>query len=270
MRAKRKAKKSRFMVFFLLIVIAAAMGYFAYKNLRVTEVALEGNASFSEQQVIELTGIDVSTHLFDVNPAEIFENLQKNPYLVAEEIKKQWWPPMLKIRIRERVIEGVIRRGDQQVCIDRSGIVLEVVPGLPLKANTEIIGLSVSGNALGKQLSVQEPYQFEALKMVLGVLSDMDDEGLFTAIDVTEPMEISLNTDSLITVRIGQGVDLEKKISLALDALRILYEKNYDRGILDVSNGIDAVYREPTSVPEMSADDDAEPPGDETPDTQTD
>lgn len=237
-------KSSGLTFFFLLLVIFAVAGYFAYQTLKVTQISIEGNNTFSKEKLIELAQIKPEDHLLNVNTDDIQLRLENNPYIVVEMVKRQWWPPMLKIKIRERQIDAVIRIVDEQICIDREGVVLDKAPEVPLKAQIEIKGLSISGYSIGKELAIYDIYQLETLKTVLRAVCEFDHEGFYTAIDITEPFNIRLETDSSIVVKIGQSEDVEKKIGLASTTLGILYEKGYEQGILDVSNANDAAYLE--------------------------
>lgn len=249
---KTKKSKSRgIVIVLLLLVVFFALGFLGYKTLRVAHIDIEGNEYITNDEITALSSIEMGEHLLSLDLAEIENAVSKQPYLEVLSVERKF-PNTACIAVRERKKDAVLQYMEQAIFIDRTGRVLEIRSGVNIGDMLVVKGMSISGFSVGEPISVHDEYQKAVLVKVLGALYDSKQDGWYTAVDMTNPVDIWLESRSNIKVLIGQASDLLNQLETAGKALSACEGREISGGVLDVTNSYTAAYTppEPTIVPE--------------------
>lgn len=239
---KTKKSKSRGVVIVLLLLIVFfALGFLGYKTLRVAHIDIDGNEFISDDQIIALCGFDYGEHLLNLDLSEIKKAVSKQPYLDVLAVVRNY-PDTVVISVRERKKEAVLQYMEQAIFIDRTGRVLEIRSGVNIGDMLVVKGMSISGFSEGEPISVHDEYQKAVLVKVLGALYDSKQDGWYTAVDMTNPVDVRLESRNNIRVDIGQASDLINQLETAGKALVACKSREISGGVLDVTNSYTAAY----------------------------
>lgn len=250
-RMKKSKSKSRgIAIAFLLLALLFAIGFLGYKTLRVAHIEIEGNEFITKEEIIKLSKIEIGEHMLKLNCDAIKAAVSKQPFLDVLSVTRKY-PNTVLIKVRERKKDAVIQYMEQAIFIDRSGRVLEIRSGVNIEDMLVVKGMSVSGFSMGEPISVHDEYQLAVLVKVLNALYDSKQDGWYTAIDMTNPIDIRLEALNTIKVDIGQASDIERQLDTANKALNACNERGMTGGVLDLNDSYTAAYSppEPTPIP---------------------
>ena len=212
-------------------LILMAMGIFFV----VTEIDVEGNARYSDEEIIEASGLDLGDNLFFISrtkaAARIFNNL---PYVNDVTVDREL-PSRVVITITESSAMGYVTLEDDYWVIDQNGKLLKQVTSDELKSLIRIDGITPVEPDAGKMMTVDDA-DGAKLRYLSEILNELLKRGMWTDVtvvdmsDVTSPAFTYLNR---FTVRLGADQDLDYKFGMLQSAVEQLAE--HDSGTLDLS-----------------------------------
>ena len=112
-------------------------------------------------------------------------------------------------------------------------------------------GMSITGFSIGDPLGVQRCISdWRRWERVVSALYDSGQVGWYTAVDMTNPVDIRLETAANIAVELGQADDLPRQLETAGKALTKCASLEVSGGTLDVTDPYSAAYSpQPTPQP---------------------
>ncbi len=193
---------------FILIVV-----FFLLVNsslFNVTSITVEGNNRFSQQEIINASGIDYNTNIIHVDEAQAKTNIEQNAFIVVEDITRTF-PTGIVIKVRERSAVAQIGTVNGYYVIDKEGIAL----GLNNTADSSLVvvyNMGIAEPQYGKQIQSDSAEKMESVFSVLTAMEKYDLVYKIKGIDVENPEKIRLTYEGGITVQIGNSFSADDRL----------------------------------------------------------
>lgn len=238
----RQKRFARFISLCIATVVAVAALLLLWFVLIVDHIEVEGNARFTEEQIMESSGLTMGKHIWLSNLAHAKERIEENPYIETAEIKRVY-PDKLVIAVTERAEAAVIVGLNTQAVIDPKGYVLSIGVRPDYESLIKIAGMGFGGFHVGQRLGEESDFNSRALVALLAAIYGAGIEGDIELVDVSNPLSVYMTTKSGLTLHIGQPDDLDNKLANYLAVLPKLAGMGMDAaGTLDLSAMGDPVY----------------------------
>lgn len=237
----RKKNKKRFRGFILLLTLlmlcgAAALGYFVFE---IKEIKVEGSARFSQEEIVQLSGVQAGENLFLVSKKQLKANIEQQPYLQFSHVSYDL-PGTLILHVTEKKAYGAVPFDGQYAFIDEAGTVLQ----LSAEANDVPVveGFAATAAVLGAQIQGPTPYQLHVFSEMMPRLLEQSFAGSIVGIDITQPAAVHVKTVTGMTIRMGSVDNLDAKLGWLNTLLPRLAEEGKQTGTLDVTGENGASY----------------------------
>lgn len=227
------------------IIALLLLGYFMFL-LQAVEVV--GNETYSDESIIELSGLRIGTHMLLCSDAQVKSNIEENPYLQVKAVEKEL-PDTIRIKIAERREVAAIRSQEYDVIIDSTGHVLSIGKGSDLSNLLLVSGMSTIGFEVNEQIGTATDLQTQALLSLIRELEALDLLKDVARADLSNPLNVCLYTTDNITVALGQTDGLSDKLAWMRDTLPSLRKSGVCGGTLDVSAKGGAIYSPAPATP---------------------
>lgn len=171
---KRKHYKSHFFlkVILLLIACAATAAFACSPVFTIRNVKVEGNRFYTDEQIINMSGVEVGGNLFlNAQKSKIRSNLKDNIYFKDVRVKRSI-PGTLVIDVTEREELAALKYGDKYVVIDEDAVVLRIAQIDP--EVTVITGLKIMKMEAGEKAQVEESKAFDDTLSTLHTMKEGD------------------------------------------------------------------------------------------------
>lgn len=210
--------------------------------LRVSDIRVEGNVHYTDQEIINATGLETGDNIFFFDKfATISRAYTKLPYLEEVTVERQL-PGRLTLRVVESKALAYLYVDGEEWTIDRGCKILgkavegeteELIPIYGIKPGTLMIGERLQ-RADGKEERV------DYLAELLGQIEDRDLASRTEWIDFTDTNRVFFKYTDKYQVMIGKGENVEHKFAMLMSVLSQLREG--DVGTIDVSSGSKAHF----------------------------
>ncbi len=226
----------------LAVVAAIVLGVAIF--FRVHRVEVQGNTIYSQEQVIQASGVEDGDNLLMVNRAAVAGRIQAMmPYVRDVSVSPQL-PDTVVIQVKESDVAVLVRSdtgADWYVNVDGRvmGSGLEGFRGQVV----ELRGATMTAPKAGEQAVAAEG-QGDSLDAALSVIRQMEGTGLLgqvTAIDGSKSFDLILYCGDRLDIRIGGTEDLAYKLQylgVILDSL-----EDYQMGTIDLTFDVEQVAR---------------------------
>lgn len=215
-------------VLLVITIIVAVMCFLFMPQFRVLKFVVEGNITISEQELIELSGIELNSHLFSNisgNPIDIvklnYGRIEKqmkdhNPYIKDIEISASF-PSTIKISVTERNKIAYVKMPDGYAAIDEDGTVIELTTIIKDDASHAVIcGLDVSGAVVDKPIEIKNDSDYQKAIIVLGAILTSDISGgnsdEYMMFENTKEIRIIPGGNIFLTIVLPSGSELQVKL----------------------------------------------------------
>lgn len=188
MRKRKRRRQGRFAPVFkllFLVAMAAALVLGATVFFQVEHIVVTGNSRYTQQAVINATGIDLGDNLFGVSKTQVSQNIRRRlPYVQAVQVLRRL-PNTVSITVTESAAAAQLE-GEGGWLINASGKLLE-------QADSEqvltVTGLTPLAPAAGTHLVTDEAAAFKRESLL----------GLLQALEERELLEQAMSIDSPAT-----------------------------------------------------------------------
>lgn len=201
----------------LLVIIVIAFIFSPIFNVK--QIKVEGIQKLVEEQVINLSQIQLNENMFKIKISEVEKKIEENTYVETVSITREL-PKTIKITVKEREPLYIIETESGNAYIDSNGYIIEILEEkLPLPI---LIGYTTSNENIvnfqnTKKLSDEDCKRLETISSIVESAKNNDILQYITSIDMLEISNIKLNLDSESKVAyLGDGSNAN---------LRILYLK---------------------------------------------
>ncbi len=221
------------MIFFICLCIAA---FFCYcigvqyskwisksEQFSLQNTEVEGNIYFSKEEILEQSGIQENTCIWNIDLESMCKNLEENPFLDYIHIYRSF-PDKLVISVIEKKPVALLKVNDTFLTIDKTGMVLPSKIGkmydLPLISGNFKGKIGVGRKAGGKRLQ----FTLSLLNMIINVRPKLYSE--ISEILINEENEVYFfMSRNGIPVKFGKGNWMYKINCLAEILDRLIKDK---------------------------------------------
>lgn len=235
-RKRRRRNRGRFGTFYglfsaLVIIVVILAGCIVFFKVETIDVA--GNYRYSQEEIVEVTGLHTGDNLFLINRSRVSQRLITDlPYVQAVNIWRSL-PSTVHITIQEsRPVAALAGTGGWWL-MDSDGKLLELVSDPA--GIVRVTGLAPLAPSPGTLLAVDESQriQKESLLELLGALEERDMLENAQSVDLTGSSVLVMTYDNRLEVQIPYSSDFAYKVKVLEGVMGKLEE--YETGILDMT-----------------------------------
>ncbi len=224
-------------VFFTVTAILLAVWFLVF--CRVKTVIIQNDGITPQPTILDAASVKSGRHLYAVSEAKIArEIIEACPYVKSVTLKRKL-PSTLQICIEEYDLAYYIEYGERYYLVTDDFLVIEETTPADA-AEKGAIPLSIpklkdptatkdepdppkvleAGTTLTFDVKADKAWSLTLLESI----RQTDFYGTVTAIDLSDPMDLTLSVSGKYEVRLGTEKSLEKKLSRVENALRYLSE----------------------------------------------
>ncbi len=232
----RKIRRRSFLFAPLCFIAICAVFIFGLSVFfRVSEIIIEGNSVYSDEEVISASNLEIGDNLFFINTVQSASGIiGKLPYMDKAIVQRQF-PQTIKITVSESVAIAKLRSETEGWSIDHSGKVLARLGTNDGAGLINVIGVTAVDPKEGSIITAASG-ESAKISFLTELLTGMDEYGMssqISYIDMSNPASPEFDYLGRFTVKFGDGKDVDYKIRLLLAAINEM--KPGDNGILDLS-----------------------------------
>lgn len=218
----------------------------------VSDVAVEGNALYTAQQIIDASGVRKGDALFGLSKASIASRIMQNlPYIGSVRVGIGL-PGSVNIEVEEiQITYAIAARDETWWLMSAEGKLLEKIDAGSAAAYTNVIGVTLEAPAVASKAVAYEPgpqkneegetepvtvYASQRLDTALEILQLLEDHGILgqaASVDVTYLDGLKMRYADQFDISLGDTSRLDHKLSMIKGAIDQIGE--YRTGSLDVS-----------------------------------
>ena len=212
-----KGKRKRRDILFYAIFTAVLLIVFGVLSLTVlfniAQIEVEGEGYYTEQRIVDATGIVLQDNMFRTNMAKIEERMERElPRIKSVNIRRVLMDKIV-IEIEEAIPVGVVPVGGDYAVLDADSKVLEVTPVQPLDL-VLISGCAVSAYEPGTIATFENE---ESAQLIAQVMDALDHAGMLadtTELNVEKRYDIFFRYGEAFTCELGDVEKLDSKLQM--------------------------------------------------------
>ncbi|MFY9176459.1 MAG: FtsQ-type POTRA domain-containing protein [Caldicoprobacterales bacterium] len=232
MRDKKK-KGYMFLIFILLLAVTGVF-YLGTESFQIKKITVIGNEIIDEKEIIKRSGISFNQNIFKLDKEIVEERIESVPYLEVVSIRPNY-PDEVVITVHERKAAAIIPYLNSYFIIDKDCYIMEIVNEIEEVLYPLVQDMEVRSFVVGKKLVAEEEYQVKVLSKILESIYQLELENQVSEIIISNPDDVQLILTDGIRTRIGQAIEMDKKlIWLKSEKLKEVC-KGLTGGILDLS-----------------------------------
>ena len=198
-------------------------------RFKLGTVNVSGNRYLTDDEVLELVGINMGQNIFRIRLARISQRIESHPKVLQATVWRQ--PPgQLAIKISERRPVALLRLSDHLREVDKFKVILPIDPRASNFDLPFITGLELGELEPGKSSSS------EALARAIAIIEHLEDSELLleiSEINVEDPRNLVLYLTDGCQVRMGQA-PVDEKVSCLQRALKDLQRRSITPDYIDL------------------------------------
>jgi cell division protein FtsQ len=219
-------------------VIAAVIIFLASPFFSVTDIEVEGNYYYTDNEVITMAQAETGRNIFSMlADGDIRKRLRKNSYFTKVHLRAKF-PSTLVIKVEERDQLAALIYGSSYVVLDSKGSVLRVSREDPRVTLVE--GLKIESMNKGSRVVVTDEKKFNRVMTLLKTMREGD--FYFKKVDISDVYYKAYITDSLVV----SGTYSEIKGALEAGSLQKVVAKLLDnktkRGTITITSSDNIVF----------------------------
>ena len=227
------------LTFFLVIV---AIIFVMSVSFRVSDVTVEGNKHYTDQEIIRALDIEDGDNLFFFDRfAALSRAFAKLPYIEKVSIERKL-PNKVKIEVVESEALAYLVVGDESWTFDHVCKVLGKAEEEEREGLIQVNGITPGTLLIGETMTVSDG-STDRVDYLSDILFQLEGRGLHkqtTRINFDDRGNASFMYGGKFTVRLGSADSTEKKVGMFVSVMQKL--KEGDVGIIDVSDGYTAHF----------------------------
>ena len=217
--------------------------------LKVTRFEVTGYSSYAKEDIITASGIKKGDRLYSIDRGDVADRIKKEcPYVIGAKVKRVF-PNTLSIDVECRApvwyveIEGDFYSLDAELCV------LEETVNEQKFINGRITKLTlpnITTAIVGKELTFgAEDAERDFAYGFMEKLERMSFKSRLSLVDIDNRFDIYIGVDGIISVYLGNAVDMEDKLRAVEQAL---YDKKLENCVAAEIYAADpeAIYIKPT------------------------
>lgn len=230
-------RKQKVFIIIVFTLLTAGLLFVSYQLFRVRSIIVEGGAS--ADTVKSVCGIEEGQSIFFADTQAAYDAIEAQTWLKAVDVTKVY-PDKIKITAEQREIAAYVQQGDVLLAVDDECVVLQAQ--VAEQADLPVItGLKMDVFEVGKTIGCSDKFVLDITKRLIEQLDGR--ELKVVKIDVSFAANIVLETDSAMSIELGDDTRLDEKLKLAQATIEELGKRGDTAGTLDVSAVTSAYYR---------------------------
>ena len=239
--SRRKKTGTGALLTFLVVIMAVIFVMSIF--FRVTDIQVEGNEHYTDQEIIKAVVIEEGDNLFFFDRiAATSRVFAKLPYIEEVSVERQL-PNKVIISVQECKALAYLQVGDEEWAIDYSCKILGKATAEETGDLIPILGVSPGTLMIGEKLTTADGNE-ELVNFISEVLYQLQERGLASQvnkIDFSNAYSVRIAFgDGRYTFKIGGSSNVEYKFGMIVSVMSQL--KAGDVGTIDVSDGTTAHF----------------------------
>lgn len=236
-QTRKKKKTNAFLAPLIFVLVLILLVFCVGMFFRVQDIEVVGAQSYTAEEIIEASGVEKGDNLFFINrfngASNIFSRL---PFVDFASIERRM-PSTVVITVEEAKAVACLNWQGQRWMITAAGKLLGSADEASAASLIRVTGFEPVSPAVGEQARAAEGEELKLtyLKDLLAVLEADGLIGDVQAIDLSAPVNPSMEYLGRFTVRLGEDRELDYKLRMLLATVRQL--EAGETGIIDVSDG---------------------------------
>ena len=242
-RKPSRRKKTGIGALLTFLVVIMAVIFVMSVFFRVTDIQVEGNEHYTDQEIIKAVVIEEGDNLFFFDRiAATSRVFAKLPYIEEVSVERQL-PNKVIISVQECKALAYLQVGDEEWAIDYSCKILGKATAEETGDLIPILGVSPGTLMIGEKLTTADGNE-ELVNFISEVLYQLQERGLapqVNKIDFSNAYSVRIAFgDGRYTFKIGGSSNVEYKFGMIVSVMNQL--KAGDVGTIDVSDGTTAHF----------------------------
>jgi cell division protein FtsQ len=239
---KKKRKPKIILIFSFIVFIMIAVVVFAIKSdyFIIKSVTVEKNLFVTKEEIILLADVK-DKNIFMIDKNNIEQKVKVNPYIEKIFIKRSL-PDSVTIEVTEKKIKGVVKYQNGFVNIDSEGRMVQIVTKFPNGKLPIIRGITIKQYLPGECLYKNDKNKLTALKAVLTIMDYKESRYFFKTVNVTDPFNITLQSNNGFTLKIGDWTNIDYKIAYAITIIKNSSVKGL-KGYIQLQDDGSAIFK---------------------------
>lgn len=212
----------------VVAIVLAVTSFFRMEHITVT-----GMSRYSEQEVLDASGLELGSNLYFINKFEVKKELfRRLPYVEEIRINRQL-PDTLLIEVRECTAEAAVRDGETYWLLSGNGKLLEQTQSLVLPC-VVLYGIELVEPAVSEQAVFKNESAYRA-NVALTLLREAERRGMrgrIVSLNLADDTALNLDYLGRFAVRIPWTADVGYKLD-TLDTV-VNYLENNETGRIDL------------------------------------
>ena len=201
----------------------------------VTDIEVEGNARYTDEEIIAASGLETGENLFFINRVTAAANIFNRLPYVNDAMVTRELPSRVVISVTESSAMGYVTLEGDYWVIDQNCKLLKQITQDELKSLIRVDGVTPVEPEAGTVMQVEEA-DGAKLRYLTEILNQLLKRGLWTDVAVVDMSDVTSPAFTYLdrfTVRVGEDQDLDYKFGMLQSAVEQLAE--HDSGTLDLS-----------------------------------
>lgn len=204
-------KKKGMLLILILLSALTGMVLIGAEIFQIKEITVLGNDKIVYNDIVNRSGIVYGDNIFKLDKELIEKRIEMDPYLDVVSIERKY-PDRVIITVREREPAAIIPYLNSYFIIDKEGYILEIKSELGVIEYPIVQGILINSFVVGKRIGVNEEYQLTALQRILDSVYELELQDQISEIRMENIDDIYMVLNTGIQVRIGQALDVKKKL----------------------------------------------------------
>lgn len=233
-----------------VLAVAAALIFLVHSVfMTVRSITVEGNVTFTAEEVIALSQLEVGMSTFAIDEELVMERIARERYLRCTLVDVSY--DRVVLHVRERTPVCSILQNGRLITLDDRGWVLEISGDMsaPVDGLITVHGLDVQHCTLGQAVSLRVPARLTTYTQILIELKALGGLDMITELDMTTMDSITLKAKDGFTIQLGNETRIHEKIRAMLVVHEVVLENGYYGdtigGTIVVTDPASPAYRKP-------------------------
>ena len=259
---KRRKRLSAYIVYYIIFGILAVVILAVLSNtvlFNLSKYRITGDTVYSEQQIIDATGVNVGDNLILMDAGAVKDRLiAALPYVDKVEVSRNIFTCALEIKLNPATAVANVKKNDRYYLVSENGRIMDAELKTPDKNCVIVLGFDPEYAKSGDFLSVSDEGSRNMLTKLLRAVKtydEIDDENEYEAqqkydcvfslielckelgisehiktIDISSIYGIKLSYDNKLTLELGDMTDAKLKLTVAKNLI--------DKGEFDGEKGV--------------------------------